>query len=140
MRVFEAGKTGVKPLVEIEAGQKVSAGDQAHERFVTMKAGCRGTAGRNCPGTFPPGPGWLFSRREIEFRQFSEWIDSIRPPNSRASGPSLRATFPPPSKNPDAAIGSNVFRQVKLKNQAAISLVRSEKQILFGRHRNQIAI
>jgi hypothetical protein len=39
-----------------------------------------------------------------------------------------------------AAIGSNVFRRVKLKNQADHLSVRSEKQILFGRHRNQIAI
>ena len=105
-----------------------------------MKAGCLGTVGRNYPGTFPPEPALLFSRREIEFRQFSEWIDSIRPANSRASGLSLRATLPPSSMNPGDAIGSNVFRRVALKNQAGHLSGPAAKQIRFGRNRNQIAI
>jgi hypothetical protein len=42
--------------------------------------------------------------------------------------------------NPGDAIGSNVFRRVALKIRLAISLVRPEKQIRFGRNRNQIAI
>jgi hypothetical protein len=42
--------------------------------------------------------------------------------------------------NPRDAIGSNIFRRVTLKIGLAISLVRSDKQILFGRNRNQIAI
>src|ERR1700750_2846041 len=79
----------------------------AHECF--LKAGRRRTSGGNCPGTFPRGPRWLFSRREAEFRQFSQWIHSIRPANSVTSGLSLRATLPPRSMNPGDAIGSNVF-------------------------------
>jgi hypothetical protein len=42
--------------------------------------------------------------------------------------------------NPGDAIGSNVFRRVALKNQAGHLSGPAEKQIRFGRNRNQIAI
>jgi hypothetical protein len=47
-----------------------------------------------------------------------------------------------PSTNPGTAIGSNVFRQLMLKNQAGPSSpwAGPTEQILFGRNRNQIAI